>query len=297
MSCGPVVTIGFCVKNAELTVKDAMCSILSQDYPHELIELIVVDGYSKDKTLSIIQNSLSDSGIKPKFFYENAGLGVARQFVVDNACGKYIIWVDGDMLLSNDFVSKQVNFMEHNPEAGIAKGRYSLLDGTTLVNMLESLNFVLIFKNQGKTNLKTLGTSGCIYRVDAIRQVNGFDKNIKGVGEDMDAEHRIRAAGWILYVTSAIFYEQHRSSWKALWREYYWHGYGGRYLFTKNMKMLNIHKMLPPVAILIELLRVPEAYKLVQRKAVLLLPLHYVFKRLAWFLGFVNAYANGYGHS
>ena len=54
------VTIGFCVKNAEQTVRDAIRSILKQDFPHEMMELIIVDGYSKDKTLSIIQNELSN---------------------------------------------------------------------------------------------------------------------------------------------------------------------------------------------------------------------------------------------
>ena len=31
---------------------------------------------------------------------------------MDNAKGKYIIWVDGDMILSRDFVKKLLEFME-----------------------------------------------------------------------------------------------------------------------------------------------------------------------------------------
>jgi glycosyltransferase involved in cell wall biosynthesis len=292
----PKVTIGICVKNAEKTIKDAINSVVHQDFLHELIELVVVDGQSEDRTLEVIKETLSQSDIKTTLLSENRGLGFARQMVVDNAKGDYIIWVDGDMMLSRDYVRNQVEFMEQHPAVGIAKGKYELRDGINLVDMLENLNFVLIFRNEGNTALKTLGTSGCIYRVKAIRQVKGFDKNIKGVGEDMDAEHRIKKSGWLLHITSATFYEQHRSSWKALWREYYWHGYGGHYLFKKNMKMLNLYKMLPPVAILAELLRIPKSYKLTRRKRVFLLPLHYVFKRAAWCLGFVNAYFDGYEH-
>jgi hypothetical protein len=46
--------------------------------------------------------------------------------------------------------------------------------------------------------------------------------------------------------------------------------------------------MLPPVALFMELLRVPLAYKLTGSITVFLLPFHYVFKRIAWMLGFMK---------
>ena len=296
MTQKPKATIGLCVRNAERTVREAINSIINQGFPRELMELIVVDGCSRDKTLAIIERCLSKEDIKYKVFCENEGLGLARQIVVDNAGGDYIVWVDGDMVLSRDFVRKQVEFMERNPAVGIGKGKYGMHNGENLVDILENLEFALNFRSEGKTTLKTLGTSGCIYRIKAIRQVGGFDKNIKGVGEDMDAEHRIKAAGWLLYITSAIFYEKRRASWKSLWREYSWHGYGGHYLFSKNRRTINFYKMLPPIAIAVEVSRLPVAYRLTHRKVVFLLPFHYVFKRVAWFFGFVRAHFDGYGH-
>ena len=58
------------------------------------------------------------------------GLGVARQIVVDKACGKYIVWVDDDVTLPKDFVRKQVGYMEQNPHVGIAGARYIFKGGT-----------------------------------------------------------------------------------------------------------------------------------------------------------------------
>ena len=284
------VTIGLCVKNAEATIKDAIVSILVQDFPHELMELIVVDGYSADKTLSIIKDSLKNTDIKSKIFYENKGLGQARQIVVDNTEGKYIIWVDGDMVLSREYLRKLVEFMERNPKVGIAKGKYGIQRENSLVAALEDIEFVLSFRYEGEISSKPLATSGCIYRVKAIRQIGGFDENIKGVGEDMDAEYRIRAAGWLLCVTPVIFYERRRETWKSLWDEYFWHGMGGSHLLRKNRQIVNLYKMLPPVALAAELFRVAAAYRLTRRKAVLLLPFHYAFKRIAWCLGFVKSW-------
>jgi glycosyltransferase involved in cell wall biosynthesis len=282
------VTIGLCVRNAEATIRQAIDSILNQDFQHELMELIIVDDYSKDRTLYIVKNRIKNSEIKSRIFCEKKGLGHARQIVVDNAQGDFIIWVDADMILPRDFVKKQVLFMERNPRVGIAKGKYGMQKRNNLVATLEDIEFALTFRCEGETNSQSLGTSGCIYRVEAIRKVGGFDPSIKGAGEDTDVENRIRSAGWSLYITSAVFYEKRRNTWKSLWSEYFWHGIGASYVFRKNRRGINIYKMLPPVAIFAELLRVPLAYRLTRRNAALLLPFHYVFKRIAWFLGFIK---------
>jgi len=286
------VTVGVCVKNCETLIGNAIASVVAQDFPHGLMELIVVDGYSEDKTLAIIKERLDKTDLKYRVFYENEGLGRARQIVIDNAGGEYIVWVDGDMVISKDFVRKQVEFMDNNPDVGIAKGKYEISvnpDSESLVAMLENTEFMLNTIVEGETASNCLGTSGCIYRVKAIRQVGGFDLSIKGVGEDMDAESRVRKAGWLLYITSVPFYEKRRQTWKSLWKEYFWHGQGNRYLLKKDKTILNLYKMLPPVALTAELLRVPAAYKLTYRKTVVLLPLHYIFKRIAWILGFLNS--------
>jgi glycosyltransferase involved in cell wall biosynthesis len=289
------VTLGMCVKNSEAIIRDAIDSVLNQDYPHENIELIVVDGYSKDNTLNTLKDALRNTDIDAKIFQEKEGLGQARQMVVDNALGEYIIWVDADLILSNHFITNQVEFMSKNPDVGIAKGKYGTCrtgSHENLVETLENTEFLLNTMSNGETTSKALGTSGCIYRVKAIRQVGGFDQNFKGAGEDQDAEYRVRAAGWSLHITQAVFYEKRRQTWSSLWNEYFWHGYGGSYLFKKNRDTINIYKFLPPVAIVLELLRVPAAYKLTKSKATLLLPFHYIFKRIAWYLGFMKSRAD-----
>jgi len=125
-----VVTIGVCVRNSASTIREAIESIISQDFPHELIEIIFVDDESEDNTLSVIQEYVSRINILAKVFKSSwKGLGHARQIVVGNAEGEYIVWVDGDIVLSKDFIRKQVEFMEQYPKVGIAKGKQSLEPG------------------------------------------------------------------------------------------------------------------------------------------------------------------------
>lgn len=285
------------MKDVEATIALAMRSILRQDFPHESIELIVVDGCSKDNTLQIINRYLSKADITSRFFSENEGLGFARQIVVDNALGDYIVWVDGDIVLARDYVRKQVGFMEREPRVGIGRARYGIWPESGPVAYLENIPFVVeTLSRSGNVPLGICGTEGAIYRVRAIRQTGGFDVTIKGAAEDTDLARRILSNGWEAQVTNATFYELCKESWKDLWNQYCWWGYGGHFDLHKNVDMSMPVKMSPLGGFLAGCLRFPAAYNLTRRKLLLLLPFHYAFKRLAFCYGFTKAHIEGYGH-
>lgn len=275
------------MRNGGDTIKDSIESIVDQDFPHELMEVIFVDDGSEDETLSIIKRYIPKMDMKVKVFHHKwKGLGYSRNVVVNNANSEYIIWVDADMILSRDFVKKQAEFMNSHPDVGIGKGRYGTRYATSLVAYLEDIEAIVELYCKQREFSKPLGTGGSIYRVEAIRKGGGFDKDIKGVGEDMDAEYRIRKAGWLLQITTAEFYERRRNNWKDLWNEYCWHGSGGRMIFDKVSPYSMLFKMFPPISILLVISRSCDAYRLTRKKRVFLLPLHWIFKRIAWCLGF-----------
>ncbi len=287
----PKVTIGVCVRNCEAYIVDVIDSVTDQDFPHDRMEVVFVDDGSKDRTLSVISRSVLKLDMQAKIFHNRwMGLGRVRNVVVENAEGDYILWVDGDMMLPRDHVSKQVDFMEHNPSVGIAKSRYGMDPNQNLVAALENIVFLAFdFRYAGEVNPKVLGTGGSIYRVGAIRQIGGFDDTITGTGEDMDAEYRIGKAGWLLYrATPALFFERFRRTWVDLWKEGVWHGYGVHRVFRKNKGQIVLHRMIPPVAFVVGVWLSTIAYRLIRRRWVFLLPIQYAFKRIAWCIGFAK---------
>jgi glycosyltransferase involved in cell wall biosynthesis len=257
------------------------------------MEIIFVDDGSVDETLHIIKNYVSRIDIKTQIFHQSwKGLGAARNMVVNHASGDYIIWVDGDMIVSPDFVKKQVEFMERNPHVGIAKGRYDLTPGPDLASTLEIYSRGSgTIKPLDPNKKRSLGTGACIYRVKCIKQVGGFDENIRGYGEDWDAELRIRNAGWLFQITTAKWrdYERLGLSYKMLWQRYVKRGCDMYYFDKKNKGLIKLHRMSPLVSFLSALLAAFTIYKIVRKKIVFLLPFHNLFKSVAWCWGFLKA--------
>jgi len=90
----PLVTLGVCVRNGEETIKDAIESIMGQDFPQELMEVIFVDDGSVDETLSIIKSYVLKMNMAVKMLHHKwKGLGYSRNVVVNNAEGDFVLWV------------------------------------------------------------------------------------------------------------------------------------------------------------------------------------------------------------
>jgi len=286
-----MVTVGVCVRNCEKSIESVIKSVVNQDFPKDKMEIIFVDDDSKDRTLEVIRESTSKVKVKARIYHQDwRGIAAARNIVVQKARGKYIIWVDGDMKLPPDHVRKQVEYMSSNPKVGVAKARYGFTESKKIVAILENSRAFGLRPN----NLKLVGTGGSIYRVEAIREADGFDENIKGAGEDMDALIKILKKGWILSTTNAVFYEQFKETWSGLWLQYYWWGYGAHYVQHKHKHPISIVTRLPPVAFFLGIFRFFRVYKRHRKMIYSLLPFHNAFKESAWCVGFFKSHVDGY---
>jgi glycosyltransferase involved in cell wall biosynthesis len=295
----PKVTIGVCVRNNAATIRDTIKSIIAQDYPHELMEVIIVDGCSQDKTVFIAENVLNKSNIKTRIFTENEGLGFARQIVVNNAEGDYILWVDGDMVLSKDYLRKLLDFMNKNPDVGIVKGKQALQPGKNLLATLEAYSRVagrMVNYQSRKGHFKALGTAGALCRTDALKDAGGFDISLRGYNEDWDMEIRVRSKGWLLCTIDAFYldYERGELTSNVLWRKYWLRGYYTHYFLHKNKGMLRHCRNIPITAFFAGLLHAFTIYKKTRQSKVFWLPFQYVFKMTAWYLGFIKSHMNSY---
>ena len=295
------VTIGICVRNGENMLPAAVDSIINQDFPAEQLQIIFVDDGSTDKTPQIIQGYLQFFVGRAKFFKTSwMGLGHARNLIVKEADGEFILFVDADEILTKGYVKAQVEALKKSPQVAITAGIFKTIPGNMVLS-LEVAPYIVNQKNYGKPrgllwkNDKLIGTGGTTFRTKAIKQAGGFDESIKGAGEDTDLILRIKKAGWLLQPNMAELYELHSglSKPKDLWKKYFWYGYGCQKSYRQTGSAFSLPRMTPIAGFVTGMFYSFPAYKFLYQKQVFLLPLHFGFKHVAWTFGFMKGQLQG----
>lgn len=100
----PSVSIIIPTRNSEKTLKRCLCSIAQQNYPSEKISLIIIDAFSKDKTVEIAESFGAQVLINPRITGE-AGKAVGAKA----AKSEILAFIDSDNVLpTNDWLSNMV---------------------------------------------------------------------------------------------------------------------------------------------------------------------------------------------
>ena len=100
------------VYDVEKYVSDCLDSILNQTYKD--IEVIVIDDGSTDQSGAICDTyKKKDSRIKV-FHQENKGLSAAKNAGIENASGKYLMFIDSDDSITADMCEKLMNAASNN---------------------------------------------------------------------------------------------------------------------------------------------------------------------------------------
>lgn len=89
--------------NVEAYIEDCLNSLVNQTYKD--IEVILVNDCSTDGTMDIV-NRFEDERIRVVNHNQNLGAGWARRTGIQHATGEYVITVDGDDWVSEDFIEK-----------------------------------------------------------------------------------------------------------------------------------------------------------------------------------------------
>jgi teichuronic acid biosynthesis glycosyltransferase TuaG len=119
--------------NSSKYIRFTIESIISQTYKNW--ELLITDDFSSDNTIQIIESyAKNDSRIKLFKLEENSGAGIARNFSINKAQGRYIAFCDSDDQWKKNKLEFQLKFMKENnlvfsftdydiiDEQGISKG-------------------------------------------------------------------------------------------------------------------------------------------------------------------------------
>jgi glycosyltransferase involved in cell wall biosynthesis len=125
-----LVTTIIPVFNRPVQLREAVSSVLTQDWPH--IEIIIVDDGSTDgQTLTVAEEfAASHPDVVRVATQPNGGPGVAREHGRKLARGEFIQYLDSDDILLPGKFSAQVGALRAHPDADVAYGITKFRDHT-----------------------------------------------------------------------------------------------------------------------------------------------------------------------
>lgn len=214
-------------------------------------EVWVVDNNSTDGTVEATREKYPT--IKIIKNTENLGFAAANNQAFRQMSGDYALLLNTDTVLTNEAVKELFDFMEANPEAGMACGQLLNLDGssqnsianfpTALTLLLnETLLRILLpkkFPSKRRKYVSPLKIDSCIgacltARKKAIDDIGLFDERYFFFFEETDWAYRMKRGGWTIYLvpTAKIFHAQGKTVGSNVDARIMF--YRSRYLFFKK---------------------------------------------------------------
>lgn len=178
MTVWPLVSVIVPSFNHAPFLKECLDSVFAQDYP--AFEVIVIDDGSSDNSGEVLRK-LQDQFPFKMVLREHRGLSnTVNQAILEFATGKYISITASDDCWLPGKLSKQVRFMEENPEFPMAYGKSKVIDvdGQYLERQTATLNAELkggsIFREIFLMDFHP--PVNYIYRAEVIRSLGLFDE-------------------------------------------------------------------------------------------------------------------------
>lgn len=140
------------VYNSSKYIQECLNSILKQSYTN--LEIIVINDGSTDDSEKIILELKKD--YEEKIYYikqENSGAGFTRNKGISIAQGKYIIFVDSDDIIREDYIETLVNKIQNKNLDVVCSGQVAL----------DKKNQKIVQQNEPLYKYTLLGVHGKIY--------------------------------------------------------------------------------------------------------------------------------------
>lgn len=127
------------VYNVEGYLDKCLKSILNQTYSN--YEVIIVNDGSPDNSDNIIKSYEKKDKRFKGYKKVNGGLSDARNYGLKYATGDYLIFIDADDYIENNYLEKVNDVLERNKDIDVLKFKIKLVDeGENLIRMENGLN-------------------------------------------------------------------------------------------------------------------------------------------------------------
>jgi succinoglycan biosynthesis protein ExoA len=213
--------------------------------------IVVADGGSTDGTIDIARSYAARFPVVG--FIDNPGRiqSAAMNLAVERfgtACD-YVIRIDAHGYYPVDYCRRLVEEATRTGAGGVVVPMLTVGRGVFQRAVANAQNSLV---GTGGSSHRTGKTAGwvehghhALMRVDAYRAIGGYDEAFR-YNEDAELDHRLRAAGWRIWLTDAtlmVYFP--RSTPVALFRQYFGYGGGRARNILKHRTVPRVRQVLP----------------------------------------------------
>lgn len=194
------VSVIIAARNEEEKLDNTIRDILSQDFPKDLMQVIVVDDHSEDRTSEII-SSYSDQGVTLITLKEDQPLNSYKKKAIAEAIsissGELIITTDADCRMSPQWLKTIVDYYQQNNFKMISSP-VAFYEEKNAFEEMQSLEFLYLIglgaATIGHKKPSTCNGANLAYRKDVFYEVKGFQGiDDLASGDDELLLHKIAA--------------------------------------------------------------------------------------------------------
>jgi succinoglycan biosynthesis protein ExoA len=269
----PQVTVIMPVRNEEAFIEESVAAVLNQDYPSELLEVLVVDGLSTDGTRKVVQRLIekrpgSPSANQNGNHHDSKAsiqlLDNSQQIVptalnvgIRQAKGEVIIIVGGHAMIESNYVRECVELLLRTGSDCVGGALDSVGNGYVGSAIAAAMSSPFGVGGSGfrvaSADAQPRLTDSVpfpAYRRDVFTRV-GLYNELMVRHQDYEFNYRLRKAGGkILLLPSMRVKYFVRSSFRKLWRQYWQYGLWKGSFLRAHPASLKLRHFIPPVFVL-----------------------------------------------
>lgn len=219
------------VLNSEKTIINCLESIYNQGIDAKNIQVIIVDGNSKDRTVELCNDFLSKNKIDYKIINNRKKtLATGWNLAIKNATGKYIIRPDAHAVLKKNYILNGIKKLEKNKNitavGGVLKTKSDSIIGKIIAIVLSNPIGVgpSLFRIGLSKDIESDTVVYGIYRKSIFDKVGLFNEKL-GRNQDIEFHKRIKSTKYKMITSPDLIADYYsRSNLKSFIKQAYNNG-------------------------------------------------------------------------
>lgn len=217
----PSVSVIIPAFNEESTIAKTIKSVLSLDYPRKLLDIIIVNDCSTDKTGKVADSFRKTGLIRIVHNERNRGKGYSLNRGISMSKGELIVCMDADSTVNKDALKMMVPHFEDR-YMGAVTPALKVLNKKSSLESVQHIEYIFnVFFRKMLAFLDAIHvTPGAfsVYRKSVLKKIGGFDED--NLTEDMDIALSIHNAGYkIENELGAVSYTVCPDNWMTLFKQ------------------------------------------------------------------------------